>query len=71
MNSVAPGPVLTDLVPAGDLETSYGDLLDLTRAERRVGAPEDIADVVLLLAQERARWITGQVVSASGGITGQ
>lgn len=45
-------------------------LLGLTRAEGRIGTVEDIADAVLLLCREESRWITGQVISASGGITG-
>jgi NAD(P)-dependent dehydrogenase (short-subunit alcohol dehydrogenase family) len=71
VNSVAPGPVQTDLVSADDVETEYADLLGLTRAEKRIGTPQDIADIVLLVVQERARWMTGQFISASGGITGQ
>jgi NAD(P)-dependent dehydrogenase (short-subunit alcohol dehydrogenase family) len=42
----------------------------MTRAENRVGAVEDIADAVLLLTSEKSRWITGQFISVSGGITG-
>ncbi|MBO0780330.1 MAG: SDR family oxidoreductase, partial [Ktedonobacteraceae bacterium] len=34
---------------------------------RRVGQPEDIADVLVFLASEQARWLTGQTLSASGG----
>ncbi len=45
-------------------------LVSLTRAEERVGTVEDIADAVLLLVQEKSRWITGQYISLSGGITG-
>jgi len=71
VNSVAPGPVLTDLVSADEVETVYSDLLNMTRAARRIGKPEDIADIVLLIANEKSRWITGQHISASGGITGQ
>lgn len=56
---------------ADEAETAYSDLLDLTRAERRIGLPADIADAVLLAVQEKGRWITGQVISVSGGITGQ
>lgn len=68
---MAPGPVLTDLVSADNIETDYADLLGLTRAERRIGTAYDIADIILLLVNEKGRWITGQYVSASGGITGQ
>jgi NAD(P)-dependent dehydrogenase (short-subunit alcohol dehydrogenase family) len=42
----------------------------MTRAAARIGTTEDIADMVLLLVSEKARWITGQYISA-GGITGQ
>lgn len=36
---------------------------------RRVGEPEDMADVVSLLLDPRAKWITGQVIVADGGIS--
>ena len=45
-------------------------LVSMTRAEERPGTQEDIADVVLLLVSEKSRWLTGQYISASGGITG-
>lgn len=35
----------------------------------RIGTPSDIADVVAFLASADARWITGQVLLASGGFT--
>ena len=34
---------------------------------RRIGRPEDIADITLFLASERAKHLTGQMVSVSGG----
>jgi NAD(P)-dependent dehydrogenase (short-subunit alcohol dehydrogenase family) len=34
---------------------------------RRIGRPEDIADVALFLASDRARHLTGQLISVSGG----
>ena len=36
---------------------------------RRLGAPGDIAPLVTLLASDAAAWITGQVVSISGGFS--
>lgn len=33
----------------------------------RLGAPEDVADVILFLASEQARWLTGQTIYAGGG----
>jgi enoyl-[acyl-carrier protein] reductase III len=35
----------------------------------RLGTPEDIADVVALLVDKRAHWITGQVIVADGGLS--
>jgi 3-oxoacyl-[acyl-carrier protein] reductase len=34
----------------------------------RVGEPEDIADVILFLALDGARYVTGQVVVIDGGL---
>lgn len=38
-----------------------------TQSIPRFGQPEDVADVVGLLCSSDARWMTGCVVSASGG----
>ncbi|KAL7821249.1 hypothetical protein V8C44DRAFT_362815 [Trichoderma aethiopicum] len=71
INTVMPGPVLTDsLPPTAEFEMLKEGLLNLTRAERRFGTVEDIADAVLLLVNEKSRWITGECISVSGGITG-
>jgi NAD(P)-dependent dehydrogenase (short-subunit alcohol dehydrogenase family) len=62
---------MTDSVPpTPEAEAATRFLLERTRAEDRVGTVEDIADAVLLLTSEKSRWITGQVISVSGGITG-
>jgi 3-oxoacyl-[acyl-carrier protein] reductase len=34
----------------------------------RVGEPEDIADVIVFLASDAARYITGQVLVVDGGL---
>jgi 3-oxoacyl-[acyl-carrier protein] reductase len=34
----------------------------------RLGQPEDVADVVVFLASEQGRWLTGQVLQAGGGV---
>ena len=35
----------------------------------RVGAPDDIADVISFLVSDNARYVTGQVVYVCGGVT--
>ena len=34
----------------------------------RLGTPADIADVAAFLASDDARWITGEVIAANGGL---
>ena len=45
------------------------DLFQLIRQIplRRVGQPEDLADAIVFLASEQARWITGQLLYVHGG----
>lgn len=66
VNSVNPGPVQTELmdnIPKETIEMQKAQ----TPIENRVGTVEDIAPVVVWLASEESGWITGQVISASGG----
>jgi NAD(P)-dependent dehydrogenase (short-subunit alcohol dehydrogenase family) len=65
-----PGPVSTDSVTPEMRKAGHDRLVPLTRAEEREGRTEDIADMVLLLTSEKSRWVTGQTISVSGGITG-
>lgn len=67
VNQVAPGPVDTDMNPAdgGDGATAQASLTVLGR----YGTSEEIADTVLHLASDRARYITGASVAVDGGIT--
>ncbi len=62
VNVVAPGPVQTGYITP--------EMEEKLRAEiplRRVGQPEDIADVIVFLASEQARWMTGQLLYVGGG----
>lgn len=62
VNAVAPGPVQTGWI-AAELEEQLLSWIPL----RRVGTPEEIADVIVFLASAQARWVTGQVVQVAGG----
>ncbi|OJJ43560.1 hypothetical protein ASPZODRAFT_73914 [Penicilliopsis zonata CBS 506.65] len=70
INTVAPGPVDTESLPAPVAAKIHGALIPMTRVEERVGTVQEIADAVLLLCSEKSRWISGQCISVSGGITG-
>lgn len=69
VNSVAPGPVMTDILTEEFGENITKEQRQMTRAADRPGTIEDIGDAVLLLASEKSRWITGQYISVSGGVT--
>jgi NAD(P)-dependent dehydrogenase (short-subunit alcohol dehydrogenase family) len=66
---VAPGPVLTDIYPKGQEAELMAAEVALTRAEGRPGTAADIGDAVLLLVNEKSRWITGQYIGVNGGVT--
>jgi len=67
VNCVCPGPTETPLlfaVPEKHLE-AFRKAIPF----RRFGKPSEIADAVLFFASDRASYITGQVLSVSGGLT--
>jgi 3-oxoacyl-[acyl-carrier protein] reductase len=61
-NIVSPGPIQTGWI-SPELEAKIAEETPLGR----VGYPEDIADVVVFLASKQGRWVTGQMISVSGG----
>ncbi|QPC42461.1 SDR family oxidoreductase [Kaustia mangrovi] len=70
VNAVAPGYVRTALVE----ELVEADRLDETALNRRtplgrLGTVEEVADLAVFLASDKARYITGQVVGVDGGWT--
>ncbi len=73
LNAVCPGPTDTPLFAnvAGDSEVGAKIADGLKRAIplRRLGTPEDLAGMVTFLASGDAAFITGQVISVSGGLT--
>jgi 3-oxoacyl-[acyl-carrier protein] reductase len=68
VNTVSPGMVATELllssIPRETLET-----FAQSSPFKRIGAPEDIADVVAFLCTEDARWITANNILANGGVS--
>jgi 2-hydroxycyclohexanecarboxyl-CoA dehydrogenase len=69
-NVVCPGPTDTPMVRR--VAERHPGLLDKLAGQiplRRIGRPDDVAGLVAFLCTERAAYITGQVLSVSGGIT--
>jgi 2-hydroxycyclohexanecarboxyl-CoA dehydrogenase len=67
VNVVAPGPTDTPLFQ-GQNERLKEALLRAIPF-RRLAQPQDIADGILYFASNRADYVTGQVLSVSGGLT--
>ena len=67
VNVVSPGPTDTELFSQGKSEDQKQRFAQMA-ALGRIGQPQDIADVVALLASEDSRWITGQNIRANGGL---
>ncbi|MGP8245810.1 MAG: SDR family NAD(P)-dependent oxidoreductase [Bryobacteraceae bacterium] len=62
VNVVSLGPVQTGWITA-ELEREILPTIPLGRT----GSPEDVADVIVFLASEQARWVTGQRIYVGGG----
>lgn len=68
VNAVAPGPVQSDMldtIPPEIVKTQK----EGTPVQKRVGQPQEIADVVSWLAGPESSWVSGQTINVSGGWT--
>jgi 3-oxoacyl-[acyl-carrier protein] reductase len=69
VNAVNPGPVETEGFKASGVEGSDFEKQMLQSTPLgRLGNPQDIATVVAFLASEDARWVTGSLIQAAGGM---
>ncbi|WP_110928224.1 SDR family oxidoreductase [Bacillus massiliglaciei] len=66
INTVAPGPVNTELFTVGKTEQQM-ETLKKMNAFGRLGEPEDISKVVAFLVSDEAQWVTGQTLRVNGG----
>lgn len=67
VNAVAPGLVATDMLANTIPQAAQQSLIGLTPM-RRIGTPDDVANVVEFLVSTEAAWITGAVIPVSGGL---
>jgi NAD(P)-dependent dehydrogenase (short-subunit alcohol dehydrogenase family) len=72
VNAVAPGPVATEMLDrfVGGSEEGKAGFLSTIPA-RRAATPEEIAQTIVFLASDKARYLTGQSIAVDGGYTAQ
>jgi 3-oxoacyl-[acyl-carrier protein] reductase len=69
VNSINPGMVETEGThTAGFIGSDFEAEIVRTAPLGRTGQPDDIADVAVFLASEDSRWLTGEILLASGGV---
>ncbi|XP_041973371.1 3-oxoacyl-[acyl-carrier-protein] reductase FabG-like [Aricia agestis] len=59
VNTVSPGPVATDIMTNAGLDSIILDNIAAKTSLKRTSAPEEVADLILFLASEKAKGITG------------
>jgi 2-hydroxycyclohexanecarboxyl-CoA dehydrogenase len=67
VNCVCPGPTDTPLMAV--VPDKVKEALTKAIPFRRLGKPQEIADAILFFASDRSTYVTGQVLSVSGGLT--
>ena len=66
VNGIAPGLVKTDMARA--IWEEHEEAMAATMPLKRLGEPEDIANMATFLASDAASWITGQTMVVDGGL---
>jgi NAD(P)-dependent dehydrogenase (short-subunit alcohol dehydrogenase family) len=66
LNCVSVGVVDTAHYPAGHID-KYRDKIVKNYPVGRLGTPEDVTPMILLLCSDLSSWITGQIISVNGG----
>ncbi|SEB17520.1 SDR family NAD(P)-dependent oxidoreductase [Paraburkholderia sartisoli] len=72
VNAVAPGPVATQMLErfvGGNEENKAGFLASVPA--RRAAMPDEIAQTIVFLASDKARYLTGQSIAVDGAYTAQ
>lgn len=67
VNGVNPGPVRTDILDNAKLSITWDDILRKTLLNR-VSEPEEMAELIMFLASDRAKGITGAHYETDNGI---
>jgi NAD(P)-dependent dehydrogenase (short-subunit alcohol dehydrogenase family) len=62
VNAIAPGEIRTDIL-SPDTEARFAPIIPM----RRIGTPEEVANVVFFLCSDAASYLTGEEIQINGG----
>src|SRR3954466_1169482 len=68
VNSIHPGAIMTEMI--ADMVNSREERMISHQPIKRLGTPEDIAEMALFLASDRSSYCTGQQFTVDGGVHG-
>ena len=68
VNCIAPGVIQTDFAKAIHEDQRILDVVESQLPLRRIGQPDDIAGIAVMLAGPAGNYITGQTIVADGGM---
>jgi 3-oxoacyl-[acyl-carrier protein] reductase len=68
VNSINPGVIDTEGARSMDAYEEVANAMKALTPLGRTGMPEDIGLIAAFLASEEARWLTGEIIFASGGL---
>ncbi len=71
VNGVRPGQIITPAVDTGGGHHSLEAMFDFIQILDGKGYPEDVAQAVLFLVSDEAKFITGEIVNVDGGMPGK
>jgi len=70
VNAIGPGPIATELFTAvNPMDSPRTKAIINGIPLKRMGQPEDVANLILFLASDESSFITGQVIFICGGLT--
>ena len=67
VNAISPGPTYTE-IPRGTVSAAQKEAMHAAQALHRDAGPDDMVGVVAFLLGDDSRFVTGQVLSVSGGL---
>jgi len=72
VNAIAPGWTVTPMIGERGIDDAHRDQVTATMSLKKLGAPEDVASQVVVLASDRlSGHLSGQVVTVAGGMEGR